>query len=57
MGGLGAAVVRPVVLKAVDAHVLTGLADLGRDEVTLHCAAGVGLGRRERLHAAYLDEF
>ena len=56
MGGLGAAVVRPVVLKAVDAHVLAGLADLGRDEVPLD-GAGVVLGRRECFHAAYLDEF
>ena len=58
VGGLGAAVVRPVVLEAVHAHVLAGLADLGRDEVPLHGGArGVVLGRRDGLHAAYLDEF
>ena len=53
---LGAAVVRTVVLEAVDAHPLARLADLGRDEVPLH-RARVVLGRRQRLHAAYLDEF
>ena len=53
---LGAAVVRPVVLEAVDAHPLARLADLGRDEVPLH-RARVVLARRQRLHAAYLGEF
>ena len=53
---LGAAVVRTVVLEAVDAHPLARLADLGRDEVPLH-RARVVLARRQRLHAAYLDEF
>ena len=55
MAGLGAAVVRTVVLEAVDAHVLARLADLGRDEVALH-GARVVLGRGQRLHAADLAE-